>query len=111
MNEILFEILKAVMIVIIALVGRYGIPYLKQLAENKKCDWVVKWVEIAVDATEQTVFGDKKGTERKVIVTKFIKKLLLQKNISMSDEQLDNLIEAAVFAMKGGHKQKKQEER
>lgn len=104
MHDILFEILKAVVVLVIILVSRYGIPYLKQLAENKNQEWIVKWVEIAVKATEQTVFGDKKGVERKAIVTKFIKKLLLQKNISLSDAQLDNLIEAAVFAMKGEHK-------
>lgn len=102
MNDILFEILKAVVVLVIILVGRYGIPYLKQLAENKKCDWVIKWVEIAVKSAEQTIFGDKKGAERKAIVTAFIKKLLLQKNISLSDAQLDNIIEAAVFAMRGG---------
>ena len=103
MHDILFEILKAVMTLVIILVSRYGIPYLKQLAENKNQEWIVKWVGIAVNATEQTVFGDKKGAERKAIVTKFIKKLLLKKNISISDEQLDNIIEAAVFAMKGGN--------
>ena len=106
MNEILFEILKAAVVLMIILVGRYGIPYLKQLAENKKCDWVIKWAEIAVKATEQTVFGDKKGPERKDIVTVFIKKLLLQKNISLSDTQLENIIEAAVFAMNGREKRK-----
>ncbi len=102
MSGILFEILKAVVVLAVILVGRYGIPYLKQLAENSKYDWVVKWVEIAVKSAEQTVFGDKKGAERKAIVTAFIKKLLLQKNISLSDAQLDNIIEAAVYAMKGG---------
>ena len=101
MNEILFEILKAVVILVIILVGRYGIPYLKQLAENKNQEWIIKWIGIAVKATEQTIFGDKKGAERKAIVTKFIKKMLLQKNISLSDDQLENMIEAAVFAMKG----------
>lgn len=103
MNDILFEILKATLVLVIILVSRYGIPYLKQLAENKNQEWIVKWVGIAVKATEQTVFGDKKGAERKAIVTAFIKKLLLQKNISISDEQLENIIEAAVFAMNGGN--------
>lgn len=107
-NGILFEILKAVVVLVIIFVGRYGIPYVKQLAENKKCDWVIKWVEIAVKATEQTVFGDKKGPDRKIIVTRFIRQLLLQKNISMSDDQLSNLIDAAVFVMNGGKKQKEQ---
>lgn len=100
MNEILFEILKAFVVLAVVLLLRYAIPYLKQLAENSQHKWIVDCAEIAVKAAEQTVFGDKKGVERKAIVTKFIKKLLLQKNISISDEQLDNIIEAAVFAMK-----------
>lgn len=100
MNNILYEILKAVVVLLLILLTRYAVPYLKQKAENSKYEWVVKWAEVAVKSAEQTVFGDKKGVERKAIVTKFIKKMLLQKNISISDEQLDNIIEAAVFAMK-----------
>ena len=100
MNDILYEILKSVVVLVLILITRYAIPYLKQKAENSKYDWVVKWVDIAVKSTEQTIFGDKMGPERKAIVTRFIKKLLLQKNIALSDEQLDNIIESAVFAMK-----------
>ena len=40
MNEILFEILKSVLVLVIILAGRYGIPYLKQLAENKNLEWI-----------------------------------------------------------------------
>lgn len=100
MNDILYEILKSVVVLVLILLTRYAVPYLKQRLENSKYDWVVKWAEIAVRSTEQTVFGDKKGPERKAIVTKFIKGMLLQKNVSLSDEQLDNIIESAVFAMK-----------
>ena len=100
MNEILYEILRASVVLVLILLTRYAVPYLKQVAENSKYDLVVKWAEVAVKSAEQTVFGDKKGPERKAIVTAFIKKLLLQKDISISDEQLENIIEAAVFAMK-----------
>ena len=100
MNEILYEILKASIVLVLILLTRYAVPYLKQMVENSKYEWVVKWAEVAVKSAEQTVFGDKKGPERKAIVTRFIKKLLLQKNIALSDEQLDNIIESAVFAMK-----------
>ena len=100
MNDILYEVLKSVVVLVLILITRYAIPYLKQKIENSKYDWVVKWVDIAVRSTEQTIFGDKMGLERKTIVTRFIKKLLLQKNIALSDEQLDNIIESAVFAMK-----------
>lgn len=100
MNDILYEILRATTVLLMILFFRYALPYFKQLLENSKYECIVKWAEIAVKSAEQTVFGDKKGPERKAIVTKFIKKMLLQKNISISDEQLNNIIEAAVFAMK-----------
>lgn len=51
-------------------------------------------------SAEQTILGDKTGPEKKTIVTKFLKKQLQKKNISISDEQLNTLIEAAVYAMK-----------
>lgn len=100
MNDILYEVLKSVVVLVLILITRYAIPYLKQKIENSKYDWVVKWVDIAVKSTEQTIFGDKMGPKRKAIVTRFIKEMLLQKNILLSDEQLDNIIESAVFAMK-----------
>ena len=102
MNEALFEILKAVVVLVIVLLARYVIPYLKALAENTKYAWVTKWVELSVKSAEQTVFGDKTGPEKKAIVTKFIKEQLLKKNIALSDEQLNTLIESAVFEMNGG---------
>lgn len=101
MNEVLFEILKAVLVLAVILLVRYAVPWLKQMAENTKYEWIVKWVGVAVHSAEQTVFGDKQGAEKKAIVTKFIKEQLIKKNINISDEQLNNLIEAAVFAMNG----------
>ena len=35
-------------------------------------------------------------------VIDFIKRMLMQKNIAITDEQLNILIESAVFAMKNG---------
>ena len=102
MNEALFEILRAVVVLVIVLLARYVIPYLKALAESTKYAWVTKWVELSVKSAEQTVFGDKTGPEKKAIVTKFIKEQLLKKNIALSDEQLNTLIESAVFEMNGG---------
>lgn len=101
MNDILFEILKAVLILAIILLMRYAVPWMKQMAEDTKYAWVAKWVAVAVRSAEQTVFGDKRGEEKKAIVTQFIKEQLIKKNIALSDAQLDNLIEAAVYAMNG----------
>ena len=102
MNDILFEILKAVLILAVILLMRYAVPWMKQVVEDTKYAWAVNWVGTAVRSAEQTIFGDKRGEEKKAIVTQFIKEQLIKKNITMSDKQLENLIEAAVFTMNGG---------
>lgn len=99
MNDILFEVLKAVIIIVVMLVARYGIPYIKLQLDNSKYKWIVDCVEQGVKFAEQTVIGEKTGAEKKAIVTEFIKKMLTKKNISISDEQINVLIESAVFAM------------
>lgn len=102
MNEILFEILKAVVVLAVILFVRYAVPFIKVKIEASKYDWIIQWAEIAVRSAEQTILGSGTGKDKKAIVTEFLKKLLISKNISLSDEQLDNLIEAAVFAMNEG---------
>ncbi len=104
MNEILFEVLRAALILLIILVMRYAVPFIRQKAENTKYEWVIRWVELAVRSAEQTVLGDKTGPEKKAIVTEFIRQQLLQKKISISDAQLETLIESAVYIMKNEEK-------
>lgn len=99
MNEVLFEILKAAIMLVIVLLARYAIPYVKLQVENTKYAWLVKWVELSVKSAEQTITGGKTGKEKKALVTDFIKKLLIQKNITISDDQLNTLIESAVYIM------------
>lgn len=99
MNDVVFEILKAVIVLVIILIAKYLVPWMKLQVEGTKHEWLLKWVELAVRSAEQTILGDKTGPEKKAIVTKFLKEQL-QKNISISDEQLNTLIEAAVYAMK-----------
>ena len=48
----------------------------------------------------QQVLWEKDGQDRKAYVTEFLKEILMAKNIALSDEQLDVLIEAAVKQMK-----------
>lgn len=100
MNEVLFEILKAVIVLAVVILVRYAVPYLRMKVEESRYAWIVKWAEIAVKSAEQTIFGDGSNKEKKAIVTKLLKEMLIKKNISISDEQLDSLIEAAVYAMK-----------
>jgi len=102
MNDILFEVLKAVLVLAVVLLARYTVPYAKALLENSRYDWITEWIAVAVRSAEQTIVGENRGEEKKAIVTRFIKEQLVKKNITLSDEQLENLIEAAVYALNGG---------
>lgn len=102
MNSIVFEVLMALVMLVTALIARHLIPYLKQSLEESKHEWLLDIVAAAVRAVEQTILGEKNGPEKKAIVTEKIREILIQKNIDMTDEQLDMLIEAAVFSMNKG---------
>ena len=101
MDELLFKVIELLLILIITAVMRYGIPFVKQKMETEKLKDLMQWVDKAVDAAEQTL-KDNPGKEKKAIVTEFVREILRAKNISITDEQMDTLIEAAVFAMKQG---------
>ena len=59
---------------------------------------IIDWTFQAVHAAEQA-HQALPGPERKAIVTDFLKRVLQQKNIALSDEEIDILIEAAVKEM------------
>lgn len=100
MNEILFEALKAVIIITIMVVTRYLIPWIKKNTELAKNQIVQDTITAAVQYAEQCFKKEPgSGAEKKAIVTEYLKKQLQAKNISISDEQLNALIESAVFAM------------
>lgn len=99
MNEILFEIIKVVVMVAVLVLTRYLIPWLKAKIGADKLTVAEKWVKYAVLKAQQ-VLWEKNGQDKKAYVTEFLKEILIAKNIALSDEQLDVLIEAAVKQMK-----------
>jgi LL-H family phage holin len=106
MDNIIFYALQLVIVVAISLFTKYALPFLKAKVDMSKIEQIAYWVGKSVLAEEQTVIGEKEGPKRKAKVTEFLKKLLIKKNISISDEQLNTLIEAAVKAMNDGKEEK-----
>ena len=98
MRDIIMELLKLTIMIATFLITHYAIPWLKARTENDKMSTVIDWAMQAVLAAEQ-VHTSQTGAERKYIVVQFLKKLLEQKNIALSDEELDTIIEAAVMQM------------
>lgn len=99
MNEIFFEVIKLIVMVAVLVITRYLIPWLKERIGAEKLAVAEKWVRYAVLKAQQ-VLWEKNGQDRKAYVTEFLKQILTAKNIALSDEQLDVLIEAAVKQMK-----------
>ncbi len=99
MSEIIFEILRLVVLLAVLVVTYYLIPWVRGKIGQDRLDEITKWANAAVLMAQQ-VYAAKTGAERKVIVVDLLKDILIAKNISISDKQLDMLIEAAVKAMK-----------
>ena len=99
MSEITFTILKIVVSVCAALVTVYLIPYIKTLKEDKRYASLMDMVEVAVKAAEQTI-GSGQGAIKKEEVENFVTEWMVDNGIKISYEQLSQLIESAVYAMK-----------
>ena len=101
MRDIVLELLKLTIMIATMLVTHYLIPWLKAKTQNETMHALIDWAVQAVLAAEQC-HQAVSGPERKAIVTRFIKELLAQKNLALSDEEIDVMIEAAVKQMNAG---------
>ncbi len=99
MNEILFEIIKVIVMLVALVIARYLVPWLKEKIGADKLVEAEKWAKHAVLKAQQ-ILWEESGADKKAYVTEFLKEILIAKNIALSDEQLDVLIEAAVKQMK-----------
>ena len=100
MNELTFDILKIVVSVCAAIITVYAVPYLKTLKEDRRYAQILDMVDVAVRAAEQTIKGAGKGVEKKKEVENIIYAWLMEKGIDITPEQINQLIECAVYQMK-----------
>ena len=98
MRDIIMELLKLTIMIATLVITRYVVPWIKAKTQSDTMSVLIDWVMQAVLAAEQC-HQAQSGAERKAIVTRFIKELLAQKNLALSDEEIDVMIEAAVKQM------------
>lgn len=96
MNEITFEILKCVLIVCTIIITKILVPYVKLKIEDSKDKKFYDWAIDAVNWAEQKFKGTGRGKEKYIEVKNFLLDLAKEKNIEISDKQLDVLIESVV---------------
>lgn len=100
MDNVTMMIMKLVISVCAALITAYAVPYLKTLKNDARYERMLDMVALAVRAAEQTITGSGQGAAKKAEVIKFVSEWLYGKGINITEDELDQLIEAAVYSMK-----------
>lgn len=100
MDDMTFTIFKVVMSVCVALATVYLVPYLKTLRNDARYQSMIDMIAVAVRAAEQTITGSGQGAIKKDHVMEFVREWLAKQGITITDTQLSDLIESAVWSMK-----------
>lgn len=102
MNDVVLSIIECVIAVLAMIITRYLIPWIKAQIENSQYKWIAEVVSDAVKYAEQTVRESGKGSVKKEMVESYIINQLQIRNITITDDQLNALIESAVYGIKQG---------
>lgn len=99
MHEYIVEILVFVITVLGIILTQNIIPYVKSLIKSSEYANVYDIVEMAVRAAEQKCAAPKQGKAKKADVYAYISQWLNEKGICLTEDDIDRLIEAAVYSM------------
>lgn len=100
MAEYVTVFLEALICLAVAAAIRYAVPYIKMITENEKYSALLEIVTVAVRAAEQTITESGQGKLKKAQVIAFVRAWLSERNIEVTEELLDKLIESAVLTLK-----------
>lgn len=109
MQELVFNVLVAVVVALIGIITHQLLPYLKQKKDEvtaeirlTKWAWAADIIDAVVRAVEQTVSDGIHGDDKKRVAFEYIKSVFKDTGIELTDAQINTLIEAAVYAMNEG---------
>lgn len=91
-------IIEAVFALAAAVITAIVIPYIKSRTTAQQQAEINAWVKIAVAAAEQIYTGSGRGEEKKAYVLNW----LAEHGITMYEERINALIEAAVYDLNHG---------
>lgn len=92
----MFTQIAAILITLLGAVMTYlVVPYIKSKTSQEQQEQIRVWVDIAVQAAEQIMNTPGMGENKKLYVLSFLN----NKGIHLTDDQLNMLIEAAVYEM------------
>ena len=93
-------ILNAIIALAVTIITSVLIPYIRKRFSAEQLAEIQSWVKIAVAAAEQIYNGQGRGPEK----LKYVKAWLAEHGITYNESELDAMIEAQVYALKGAGK-------
>ena len=99
MNDVTFTILQLIVSISMIIIMRYVIPYLKIKLTSVIDAEVWKQIKREVKSVEQTISGSKMGVVKKEEVLVRITAWANAHGINITQDQLSQLIESAVWIM------------
>ena len=99
MDKVIFDIIEILVIVIVTLVGRYAVPYLKNKLGEQKLTIMVEWAKRFVHMAEQVINGEKQGEAKRDLVSQLLVEKAKELNIKLSEDEIRTLIEDAYTIM------------
>ena len=101
-HDVMLIVMRIVITFCAAMLTAAIVPWFKRLCHDARYKSLVETVKTAVMAAEQTITGSGMGTIKKDEVTAFLSEWLLDRGYSISVQELNELIEAAVYGLKAG---------
>lgn len=102
MDVLFLKLCGALITIFFGVLLPFGIKYIKEKIGEVKFNQVLEYVKKSVEAAQQ-VIGKENCEEKKKEVVQYVTNVTSNKfNINLSEEDIDKLIEAAVFEMKNG---------
>jgi len=94
-EELVIELLTILVQIVVVAVGGFVIQYIKSKIGEEKLKLYLSYAKTVVTSVEQTIGGGH-GVDKKQEAVQALKNITKGK---LSDEQIDRLIEAAVYEM------------
>ena len=105
-QNLVFNVLMALVVAMAGIVTRSLLPYLRNKKEEAlaqirktKWSWAADIIDAVVRAVEQTVEEDLHGEAKKDVAIQYISDILSRAGLTLSDVEINTLIEAAVNTM------------
>lgn len=98
--EIMTELTKAIISVVLILITAYVIPWLKNNVGDDKYAALVEFAEIVVRSAEK-IYTSEEWAQKKAYAVNMLEKKAKEVGLNLNEKEINAIIEGAVQAVKG----------